>query len=99
MSENITYGLFLAPISEANPRYPLSFPETEMVILSCLIAHRAKREVLWHLRGSLRAGLSLEEVEAVQLAVELVAGELGVDVRTNMPRVGDVTEEDDLSEL
>lgn len=99
MSENITYGLFLAPVSEVNPRYPLSFPETEMVVLSCLIAHRANREVLWHLRGSLRAGLSPEEVEAVQSAVELVADELGVDVRTNMPRVGEVTEEDDLSEL
>jgi hypothetical protein len=99
MSENITYGLFLAPVSEVNPQYPLSFPETEMVVLSCLIAQHSKREVLWHLRGSLRSGLSPEEVEAVQSAIELVADELGVDVRTDMPRVGDVTEEDDLSEL
>lgn len=99
MSENITYGLFLSPVSETNARYPLSFPETEMVVLSCLIAQRAKREVLWHLRGCLRSGLNPEEVEALQTAIELVAGELGVDVKSDMPRVGDVTEEDDLSEL
>ncbi|KAF8318677.1 hypothetical protein DL93DRAFT_2075546 [Clavulina sp. PMI_390] len=99
MSENITYGLFLGPVSEADPRYPLSFPETEMVVLSCLVAQRAKREVLWHLRGCLRSGMSAEEVEALQTAIEIVAEEVGTDVRSDMPRVGDVEEEDDLSGL
>jgi hypothetical protein len=99
MSENITYGLFLEPVSESNPRAPLSFPETEMVVLSCLIAQKAKREVLWHLRGALRSGLTSTEVEAVQQAIELVAEELGHGVKTDMPRVGEVTEEDDLTGL
>lgn len=99
MSENITYGLFLTPTTENHPLAPLSFAETEMVVCSCLIAQKAKREVLWHLRGILRAGLSKEEVEAVQLAVEMVSFELNEDVRQGTPRVGDVTEEDDLSEL
>jgi hypothetical protein len=99
MSENITYGLFLYPVSESDPRAPLSFPETEIVILSCLLAHRAKREVLWHLRGALRSGLTIDEVEAVQTAVEMMASELGEDVKTGMPRVSDVTEDDDLTGL
>ncbi|KAF8317783.1 uncharacterized protein EI90DRAFT_3084972 [Cantharellus anzutake] len=100
MSEHITYGLFLEPVSESNPRAPLTFAETEMVVLSCLIAQRSKREVLWHLRGALRSGLSSDEVEAVQSAVELVATEIaGIDLKTGMPRVVEVTEEDDLSGL
>ncbi|KZO91062.1 hypothetical protein CALVIDRAFT_542120 [Calocera viscosa TUFC12733] len=87
-SYNCTYGAFLAPISDTDPRAPLSIRETEMVVLSCLVALRAELEVKWHLRGSLWVGMPEEEVEAVQCAVEEVARECaGVDVRTGMPRV------------
>lgn len=99
MSQNVTYSLFLGLHSEDNPKYPLSFSDTEAVVVSCILAQRAERELRWHLRGSLRSGMSPNEVEALQTAVELVGEELGFDVKTNMPRVRDVTEEDDLSEL
>jgi alkylhydroperoxidase/carboxymuconolactone decarboxylase family protein YurZ len=90
MSYNVTYGVFLAPCAETMPSAPLTFPETEMIALSCLVAQRALRETVWHLRGSLRNGLGSEEVEAVQTAVEMIAAECGVDVKSGMPRVQDV---------
>ncbi|EJU02158.1 hypothetical protein DACRYDRAFT_115921 [Dacryopinax primogenitus] len=90
-SYNITYGAVLSPISDTSPRAPLSLKETEMVILSCLLAMRADLEVRWHLRGCLWAGLKEEEVEAVQCMVEEIARECaGVDCKTGMPRVHDM---------
>jgi alkylhydroperoxidase/carboxymuconolactone decarboxylase family protein YurZ len=65
-----------------------------MVALSCLIAQRASRETIWHIRGSLRNGLSGDEVESIQTAIEMVATECGVDVRSGMPRVQDVLPEE-----
>ena len=90
MSYNITYGVFLAPCAETMRSAPLTFPETEMIALSCLIAQRALRETVWHLRGSLRNGLGSEEVESIQTAIEMVAAKCGVDVKSGMPRVQDV---------
>ncbi|KZO91061.1 hypothetical protein CALVIDRAFT_602484 [Calocera viscosa TUFC12733] len=90
-SYNVIYGVFMAPISDTDSRAPLSLRETEMVVLSCLVALRAKLEIKWHLRGNLWAGVTEEEVEAVQCAVEEVAKEcVGLDVRTGMPRVQDI---------
>jgi len=90
-SYNVTYGVFLAPISDTNPRAPLSLKETEMVVLSCLLAMRAELEVRWHLRGCIWVGMSEEEVEEVQRVVEEVARECaGVDVREGMPRVAEI---------
>lgn len=50
--------------------------------------------------------MSREEVEALQVAIEEVGREcksdgdsVGVDLKKGMPRVGDVTEKDDLSGL
>jgi hypothetical protein len=65
-----------------------------MVVLSCLISQQASREAKWHFRGSLWIGLSEAEIEAIQHAIELVAAECGVDVKSGMPRVGDLTEEE-----
>jgi hypothetical protein len=93
----VTYGLVLGPVSEANKRAPLTFPETEMVALPCLLAQDARREVLWHLRGLLRSGLSEAEVEEVQRTTEDLAREMGAPLPADMPRVSDVTEVDDLS--
>jgi alkylhydroperoxidase/carboxymuconolactone decarboxylase family protein YurZ len=93
ISECVTYGIFIEPVSESNPRAPLTFAQTEIVILACLIPQKANRETLWHIRGALHSGMSKEEVEAVQQIIELVANELGVDAKEGMPRVSDVTEE------
>jgi alkylhydroperoxidase/carboxymuconolactone decarboxylase family protein YurZ len=62
LSTKVTYGLFLSPTSEDTPSEPLTFPETEIIVLSSLAAQGAARETLWHLRGCLRAGFSAEDV-------------------------------------
>lgn len=65
------------------------------------MAKKAYREVMWHLRGCLRIGMSLEEVETCQQAIEACLLEVqefqkaDTEVKV-MPRVTDVTEEDTL---
>lgn len=49
---------------------------------------------MWHFRGSLWNGLSEDEIESIQHAIEMVAAECGVDVKSGMPRVQDLTEEE-----
>jgi hypothetical protein len=61
ISYNITYGIFLGPCAEDGkhtPGAPLSFAETEMVALLCLIGQRALRETV-----ALRNGLDRDEVK------------------------------------
>jgi hypothetical protein len=65
-----------------------------MVVLSCLISQHASREATWHFRGSLWNGLSEGEIEYIQQAIETIAAECGVDVKSGMPRVQDLTEEE-----
>ncbi len=72
------------------------------LVYSIAPAEEGHREVLWHLRGCLRSGMTPEEVETCQQAieqcietVERVAAESVASHK--MPRVTDVTEEDDLS--
>jgi alkylhydroperoxidase/carboxymuconolactone decarboxylase family protein YurZ len=94
ISSNVTYGVILYPISETTPSAPLTLAETEMVVLSCLISQQASNEARWHFRGSLWIGLSEDEIESIQYAIETVAAECGVDVKSGMPRVQDLTEEE-----
>lgn len=94
ISSNFTYGVILSPISETTASAPLTLAETEMVVLSCLISQQAGREARWHFRGSLWNGLSEDEIESIQYAIETVAAECGVDVKSGMPRVHDLTEEE-----
>lgn len=72
---------------------PLAYDPTllSIVTLSTLIPQRTPREILWHLRGALRQGVSREEVELVQCAIESVCEMCGmVDVGKGMPRVKDI---------
>jgi alkylhydroperoxidase/carboxymuconolactone decarboxylase family protein YurZ len=49
----------------------------------------------WHLRGALRSGLSRDEIERVQCAVERVAAACGMpDLAEGMPRVADIADEE-----
>lgn len=50
---------------------------------------RLEREILWHLEGALRSGLSKEQVTAVQRAISKVALKLGVNT-DGLPTVDDV---------
>jgi alkylhydroperoxidase/carboxymuconolactone decarboxylase family protein YurZ len=89
-----SYGALLSPIAETTPSAPLTLAETEIIVLSCLIVQRAIKEVKWHFRGSLWNGLTEEEIESVQQAIEMVAAECGVDVRSGTPRIHNLTEEE-----
>jgi len=90
ISLHVTYGTFLAPCAELTPAAPLTFAESEIITLACLLSQRAYHETTWHLTGCLRNGLTPDEVESVQSAIEMVAAECGVDVKAGMPRVQDV---------
>jgi hypothetical protein len=61
-----------------------------MIILACLVAQLAHLETSWHHRGALNAGFSPSEIESVQQAIESIAAECGVDVKSGMPRVHDI---------
>lgn len=85
VSRFLTYGTLLAPLS------PLDMQLNEVVILSTLIPARSNREMVWHLRASLRSGISRDEVEELQVAIERVCAECGVpNVGQGMPRVVDI---------
>lgn len=93
----VTYGQLLAITRPEFPRAALTFAETEIVVLTCLMARHAHREVLWHLRGCLRAGMTADEVEGCQKAIELCLAALQETKESTtvpMPRVCDVTETD-----
>ncbi|GAA94538.1 uncharacterized protein L969DRAFT_42607 [Mixia osmundae IAM 14324] len=99
ISQNVTYGLFLAATTDdpSTPAASLDWQETEVVILSCLIAQGAKRETLWHLRGAQRSGLSNDDIEHLQCAIEEAIRSQGKDIVPDMPRARDIKEQDDLS--
>jgi len=86
LSIEVNYGLFLSD------HRVLDGVETEIVVLSGLLAQRAKRELAWHLRGTRRIGVSCAEVETIQQAIEKVASYCGVDVK-DLPRVSSVEQE------
>lgn len=97
----MTYGQLLEPIRPETPKAALDVFENSLLTLTCLIAKKAYREVMWHLRGCLRIGMTEDEVETCQQAIETCLLEVqgyqqkDADVR-KMPRVTDVTEEDTL---
>lgn len=43
LSYNVTYGLLLEPVQPDHPAAALTFAETELVVLTCLIARHAHR--------------------------------------------------------
>jgi len=96
---DITYGYFLSLCRPWHPEAPLTFSETELIVISCFIAQQSPRELKWHLRGCLRAGWTEEQVELFQQGIEKVAIACGVEERLlkDLPRVKDVEEVDDLS--
>ncbi len=43
LSYNVTYGLLLEPVQPDHPAAALTFAETELVVLTCLLARHAHR--------------------------------------------------------
>jgi hypothetical protein len=62
-SKQITYGLYLSDHSILND------VETELTVLSGIMIQNLPRETAWHLRGTRRIGVSMEDVETVQQCV------------------------------
>ncbi|SPC64761.1 uncharacterized protein UHOD_07132 [Ustilago sp. UG-2017b] len=56
----------------------LDWRETELVVLAALITQNCRVEVLWHMRGALRAGWTREDVESVQKVAMAIAKRLAV---------------------
>ncbi|KAJ4374579.1 hypothetical protein N0V86_007448 [Didymella sp. IMI 355093] len=59
-SKQITYGLYLSDHSILND------VETEITVLSGIMIQNLPRETGWHLRGTRRIGVSLEDTENLQ---------------------------------
>jgi uncharacterized alpha-E superfamily protein len=66
-SKQITYGLYLSDHSILND------VETELTVLSGIMIQNLPRETAWHLRGTRRIGVSMEDVETLQQCVCIFA--------------------------
>ncbi|WEW56590.1 hypothetical protein PRK78_002037 [Emydomyces testavorans] len=86
VSSEITYGLYLSDHSIIND------VETELVVLSGIMVQNLTSETHWHLRGTRRVGVSMEDVEKVHQCIELVAAFARVRV-DKVPRVADIEHE------
>jgi hypothetical protein len=63
ISREITYGFYLSDHSILTPL------ETELVTLAGIMIQNLPLETAWHLRGTRRVGVSMEDVELVQQCV------------------------------
>lgn len=86
ISREITYGFYLSDHSILGPW------ETELVTLAGIMIQNLPLETAWHLRGTRRVGVSMEDVELVQQCVELVAKFGGARLH-RVPRVADIEHE------
>ncbi|MCJ1470078.1 hypothetical protein MMC07_008723 [Pseudocyphellaria aurata] len=86
IDEAIVYGLFLAD------HRILSDVEAELVALICIMCQGLRAPTMWHLRGTRRLGVSEDDVEAVQKAVEMLAAWAGRNTE-GWARAGDVRDE------
>ncbi|KAE8408120.1 hypothetical protein BDV37DRAFT_239958 [Aspergillus pseudonomiae] len=83
LSKEITYGLFLSD------RGVLDDLDTEMVVLPAIMSQNLKNETHWHIRGTRRLGVSMEDVKVVWECIQLVAGFYGVEL-DKVPTVEEV---------
>lgn len=86
ISAEITYGFYLADQSILGP------VETELVTLVGIMIQNLPLETAWHLRGTRRVGVSIEDVELIQQCVELIAKFGGTNLH-KIPRIADVEHE------
>jgi hypothetical protein len=86
MERAVIYGLFLSDHSV------LSDVESELVILSSIMLQGLSAPTIWHLRGLRRLGVSEEDTELVQQAIEAVATWTGKSVE-GWPRVKDIPDQ------
>jgi hypothetical protein len=63
ISREITYGFYLSDQTILGP------VETELIVLSGIMIQNMPLQTAWHLRGTRRVGISLDDVELVQQCV------------------------------
>lgn len=63
ISRQITYGFYLSDHTILEP------VETELVTLAGIMIQNLPLETAWHLRGTRRVGVSIEDVENIQQCV------------------------------
>jgi hypothetical protein len=66
ISTQLTYGFYLSPQDILGP------VETELVTLAGIMIQNLPRETAWHLRGTRRIGVSMEDVELIQQCVGIL---------------------------
>ncbi|KAL2865166.1 uncharacterized protein BJX67DRAFT_359409 [Aspergillus lucknowensis] len=74
LSTKITYGLFLSD------RQVLDDYDTQLVVLPAIMSQNLKIETHWHIRGTRRLGVPIEDVKVVMGCVKLVAEFYGVSL-------------------
>ncbi|KAL2851465.1 hypothetical protein BJY01DRAFT_209052 [Aspergillus pseudoustus] len=83
LSTEITYGLFLSD------RQVLDDLDTQLVVLPAIMSQNLPNETHWHIRGTRRLGVPIEDVKAVTQCVKLVAEFYGVTL-DKVPSVEEV---------
>ncbi|KAL4887342.1 hypothetical protein BJY04DRAFT_212383 [Aspergillus karnatakaensis] len=83
LSTEITYGLFLSD------RQVLDDLDTQMVVLPAIASQNLRKESHWHIRGTRRLGVSMEDVKIVTECVRIVADFYGV-ILDKVPSVEEV---------
>ncbi|RJE22862.1 hypothetical protein PHISCL_04807 [Aspergillus sclerotialis] len=82
LSMEITYGLYLSD------RQVLDDLDTQLVVLPAIMSQNLRLETHWHIRGTRRLGVGIDDVKAIWECVQLVARFFGV----NLNRVPSVEE-------
>lgn len=86
ISREITYGLYLSD------HRILNGVETELVVLSGILAQNLPKMVGWHLRACRRIGITIEDCEAIQKCIEICLEFAEIKLGP-MPRVKDIEHE------
>ena len=83
LSKHITYGLYLGD------RQVLDDLDTEMVVFPSIMSQNLKTETWWHIRGTRRIGVSIEDTKAVYNVIKDVNAHFGVTLN-KVPTVDEV---------
>ncbi|KAI9167887.1 hypothetical protein HJFPF1_04028 [Paramyrothecium foliicola] len=83
ISKNITYGLYLSD------RQVLDDLDTEVTVFSSIMIQNLPKETHWHIRGTRRLGVSVEDVKVLWNSVQAIAEFLGMKLH-RVPTVEDV---------
>ena len=86
ISVEITYGLYLSD------RQVLDDVDTEMVVLPAIMMQNLPKETSWHIRGTRRIGVSLEDTEVVCGCIHKIAKHFGVSL-SKVPTVKQIEPE------